>query len=188
VHVGRATHGLTLEHAKPWDAEVLNTEWVMHSNSLCLWLSDSAIRCYSQIARTCEVIHKWVGKTCGTIYDRSRDVWLELWCVIRVASSDRSRAFDQSCMFLLESGIRLESHLPTRIEHMTGVTHTTRVLHTTRAAPSDRSHTFRLESGIQPESRPLPGAEHTTGSVHMTGVRLSDRHRAYDQSCDIPAL
>jgi hypothetical protein len=32
--IGRAAHDLTLEHAKPWDAKVLNAEQVMHSTQI----------------------------------------------------------------------------------------------------------------------------------------------------------
>jgi hypothetical protein len=105
---------LTLEHAKSWDVEVSNAEWVMHFNSVCFWLSDHAVRCCSHLARSSEVFHNWVGKTCGTIYDRSRDalsksgIWPESRLSIGVGYTIRVVSSDQSRVFRLESGMRPE--------------------------------------------------------------------------------
>jgi hypothetical protein len=162
--------GLTLEYTKLWDAKVSNAKQVMLSNSVCFWLSDRAIRWYSHLARPCEVFHKWVGKTCGMIYDRSHDVRPES-CLLtrvrhmtRVASSNRSQAYDQCRILWPESGIQLESRL------LTGVGHMTRVASSNRSWEYDRSHIFRPESHILPKSRLSTGVKHTTGVGHMTGV------------------
>jgi hypothetical protein len=62
--------------------------------------------------------------------------------MIGVASSDWSRAYDQSRVFRLESGIRSESHPPT------GVGHTIRVVSSDRSRAYDRSCAYDWSQGI----------------------------------------
>jgi hypothetical protein len=192
--------GLTLEHVKPWDVEISKAERVMRSNSVCFQLCDRTVICRSHLARPCEVFHKRVGKTCGTIYDRSRDVRPELGIqseshlptgvrhTTRVVSYDWSwaydwiQAYDRSCVFWPESGIGQESCVLTEVRHMTGVepSDQSRAYDWSRAY--DKSHVFWPESGIRPELRIQPESCLLIGVMYTTGVTPSDRSWAYDRS------
>jgi hypothetical protein len=119
-----------------WDFEC----WTSHAlYSNCFQLSVCAIRYYSHLARPCVVFHKWVGKTCGMLTDRSHDAWLESWHRLEsghttgVVFSNWSWAYDWSHVFRLKSGIRPESCLPTGV------------------ASFDRSRVFQPELGIRSE-------------------------------------
>jgi hypothetical protein len=160
----------------------------MHSNSVCFQLTVRAIRCCSHLAQPCEVFHSRVGKTCGTIYDRSRDVWPESWHATRirhmtgvasstrvshttrVASSDQSWAYNQSCLFWPESGL------------LTGVGHTTKVVSSDRSRTYYQSRIFRPELDIQPEYPIQPESCLPTGVGDTTRVLSSDRSQTYDRS------
>jgi hypothetical protein len=142
--------GLTLEHVNLWDAEVLNAERVIHSNSICFWLSNDVVRCCSHLAQPYEGFHKQVGKTCGMICDQSLDV-------------------RRSHVFWLESGIQPKSCLPTTIEHTTGVTSSD------RSQAYDQSHVFWLKSSIWSKAHLSTRVGHTTG--HLSEPHFYSNHR-----------
>jgi hypothetical protein len=70
-----------------------------------------------------------------------------------VISFDWSRAYNRSRVFRSELGIRLKSHLSTRVGHMIGVGSSN------RSQAYDRSHVIQPELGILPESHLLTEAE-----------------------------
>jgi hypothetical protein len=138
-----------------WDFK----RWTSHVlYSICSWLSVRAVRYCSHRARSCVVIHIWVGKTCGMLFDRSRDAWSESRDMIGVVTSTESRSairigiYDQSHIFRPESGIRPESRLSARVGHTIGVASSDRSRAYDQSRAYDRSRVFRLETGIWPES------------------------------------
>jgi hypothetical protein len=107
--VGHTAHDLTTWACKTvryWGFE----RWSSHAPlPVCFQLSVWAVRCYSHLARSCEVFHIWGGKTCGTLIDRSRDTQPELGDMTGVVTSTGVRKCNQS------RDIRPESYLPTGV-------------------------------------------------------------------------
>jgi hypothetical protein len=161
---------------------------------ICFWLSVWAAGSCDHLARPCVVFHRWVSKTCGMLFNQSRDAWSESWCwpeswcrpesgsaagvvtSIEVGKCDRS--WDK----------RLESYLPTRVGH------TARVLFSDRSRAYAWSYVFRpelgiwLELSIRPESGIKPKSCIWPESRICLESRLPNRSSAYDQSREIPAL
>jgi hypothetical protein len=173
---GLSVHWLRGHRSDSWTCEVVRCwdfkRWTGHASLVCFRLSESgrAVRCCSHLARPCKVFHKWVRKTCGTIYDQSHDVWPESHLLTRVrhttrvASSDQSQEYDWSHVF------RLESRLLTGVGHTTGVVHTTGVTSSDRSWAYDQSRIIQPESGIQPESHMWPESCLSTGVGHTMRV------------------
>jgi hypothetical protein len=92
-----------------WGFECL-TSHALYSN--CFRLSVQVVRCCSHLAQPCVVFHKWVGKTCGMLIDRSRDARPELGDTTRIVTSIEVRKCDRSW------DIRPESHLLTKVGYM----------------------------------------------------------------------
>jgi hypothetical protein len=121
--------------------------WASHalySNffQLCVW----AIRCCSHLAWPCVVFHRWVGKTCGALIDRSCDAWPESGDTTGVVLSTRVGKCDRSQI------IGLDSYLLTGIGHTTEVTSFDKSQAYDQSWAYDRSCIFQTKSGIQLES------------------------------------
>jgi hypothetical protein len=131
--VGRATHGLTT-----WASEAMKylcfKHWMSHVSLLvCFRLSVHSIRCWSHLARPCEVFHSWGGKMCGTLIEWSRDAWPESIDTARVMMSTRIGKCDWN------QHIRPESRSPTRVAHTIGVASSDRSWAYDRSSAYDRS-------------------------------------------------
>jgi hypothetical protein len=96
---------------------------------VCFRLSVRAVRCYSHLARPCEVLHSWGGKTCGLLISRSYDARPESGDMTGVMTSTRVGKCDRS------RDIRSKSYVPI------GDGHTTRVVSSDLSRAYDRSHT-----------------------------------------------
>jgi hypothetical protein len=105
--------------------------WLSHASPLVYFrLSVWAVRCYSHLARSCEVFHSWGGKTCGMLLGQSHDAGPESGDTTRVVMSTVVRKCDWSW------DIRPESY------HPIGVSHTTEVASSDRTRAYDQSRTY----------------------------------------------
>jgi hypothetical protein len=110
-----------------WTCEVMRCWgfecWTSHASlPICFQLSVQTVRCYSHLARPCEIFHNWGDKTWGTLIDRNHDARPESGDTIGVMMPTGVGKCDRSW------DIWPESYLPIRVGHTTEVTYTTRVV------------------------------------------------------------
>jgi hypothetical protein len=154
----------TCKAVRWWDFE----RWTSHAlYSICFRLCVWAIRCCSHLAQPCVLFHRWVGKTCDTLFDQSNDEPLESGDMFGVVMSIRVEKCYRSW------DIRSESYLPTRVGHMARVTHMTGV------ASSNRSWAYDWSRVFWPESRLSTGVGHTTEVVSSNWSQAYDRGRVF---------